>query len=125
MPLPMVNLISGGLHAGGNLDFQDFLLLPVGARSYSEALEMTVTVYRSLATTLRQAGYKTAAFYPPAVFFIDQDRFPHFEETHLGFEYAKVEFADPALRERQVSEFVAASPVVLPSLKGRNAHPKQ
>ena len=36
LPLPMVNLISGGLHAGGNLDFQDFLLLPVGARTYSE-----------------------------------------------------------------------------------------
>ena len=33
MPLPMVNLISGGLHAGGNLDFQDFLLLPLGAGS--------------------------------------------------------------------------------------------
>src|SRR5438876_5497328 len=42
LPLPMVNMISGGLHAGGNLDFQDFLLLPVGARSYSEALEMAV-----------------------------------------------------------------------------------
>ena len=38
----MVNMISGGLHAGGNLDFQDFLFLPVAARSYSEALEMTV-----------------------------------------------------------------------------------
>jgi enolase len=38
LPLPMVNLISGGLHAGGNLDFQDFLLLPIGARTYSEAL---------------------------------------------------------------------------------------
>ena len=48
LPLPMVNLISGGLHAGGNLDFQDFLLLPIGARTYSEALEMTVAVYRSL-----------------------------------------------------------------------------
>ena len=47
MPLPMVNLISGGLHAGGNLDFQDFLLMPVGARGYSEALEMTVSVYRA------------------------------------------------------------------------------
>src|SRR5262245_16781513 len=52
LPLPMVNLISGGLHAGGNLDFQDFLLLPIGARSYSEALEMTVAVYRSLAGVL-------------------------------------------------------------------------
>lgn len=58
MPLPMVNLISGGLHAGGNLDFQDFLLLPIGATSYSEALEMTVYVYRALGTTLRRQGFE-------------------------------------------------------------------
>jgi enolase len=53
LPLPMVNLISGGLHAGGNLEFQDFLLLPIAARSYCEALEMAVLVSRSLATTLK------------------------------------------------------------------------
>jgi enolase len=58
MPLPMVNLISGGLHAGGNLDFQDFLLLPVGARSYSQALEMTVNVYRALGGTLTRHGFE-------------------------------------------------------------------
>jgi enolase len=58
MPLPMVNLISGGLHAGGNLDFQDFLLLPTGARSYSEALEMTCDVYRSLSRVLRKHGFE-------------------------------------------------------------------
>ena len=58
LPLPMVNLISGGLHAGGNLDFQDFLLLPVGAASYSAALEMTVAVYRSLAATLTRHGFE-------------------------------------------------------------------
>jgi enolase len=58
LPLPMVNLISGGLHAGGNLDFQDFLLLPVGARSYSEALEMTVHVYRALSVTLSGHGFE-------------------------------------------------------------------
>jgi enolase len=58
LPLPMVNLISGGLHAGGNLDFQDFLLLPVGARSFSEALEMTVHVYRALGATLARHGYE-------------------------------------------------------------------
>jgi enolase len=58
MPLPMVNLISGGLHAGGNLDFQDFLLLPTGARSYSEALEMTVAVYRALGATLQRHGFE-------------------------------------------------------------------
>jgi enolase len=58
LPLPMVNLISGGLHAGGNLDFQDFLLLPVGARSYSEALEMTAGVYRALGAVLTRRGYE-------------------------------------------------------------------
>jgi enolase len=52
MPLPMVNMISGGLHAGGNLDFQDFLLLPIGAKTYSDALRMTVQVYRCLAGIL-------------------------------------------------------------------------
>jgi enolase len=58
LPMPMVNLISGGLHAGGNLDFQDFLLLPIGARSYSEALEMTVAVYRTLGRVLVQHGFE-------------------------------------------------------------------
>jgi enolase len=58
LPLPMVNLISGGLHAGGNLDFQDFLFLPVSARSYSEALEMTVAVYRALGAVLRKHGFE-------------------------------------------------------------------
>src|SRR5438128_1156051 len=60
LPLPMVNLISGGLHAGGNLDFQDFLLLPIGARSYSEALAMSVAVYRALGARLKAGGYESA-----------------------------------------------------------------
>ncbi len=58
LPLPMVNLISGGLHAGGNLDFQDFLLLPIGARTYSEALEMSTAAYRSLSAVLTQHGFE-------------------------------------------------------------------
>jgi enolase len=58
MPLPMVNLISGGLHAGKNLEFQDFLFLPLGARSYSEALHMTVNVYRCLGRLLQAKGYE-------------------------------------------------------------------
>jgi enolase len=57
LPLPMVNLISGGLHAGGNLDFQDFLLLPIGADTYSEALEMTVDIYRYLGAVLTHHGF--------------------------------------------------------------------
>jgi enolase len=58
MPLPLVNLISGGLHAGGNLDLQDFLLMPVGARSYPEALEMAVAVYRALSQVLTRHGFE-------------------------------------------------------------------
>jgi enolase len=58
MPLPMVNLISGGLHAGRNLDLQDFLLMPIGARSFSETLEMTVNVYRHLSATLISNGFE-------------------------------------------------------------------
>jgi enolase len=58
LPLPMVNLISGGLHAGGNLDFQDFLFLPIAARSYSEALEMSVSAYRALGAVLRKHSFE-------------------------------------------------------------------
>jgi len=58
LPLPMVNLISGGLHAGGNLDVQDFLLLPIGAPSFSAALAMTVHVYRALGATLTENGFE-------------------------------------------------------------------
>jgi enolase len=58
MPLPMVNLISGGLHAGRNLDMQDFLFLPIGAKSCSDALHTTVRVYRALAVTLQEHGYE-------------------------------------------------------------------
>ncbi len=58
MPVPMVNMISGGLHAGGNLDFQDFLIQPVGARDLPESLEWIVRVYRRLGTLLTAAGYE-------------------------------------------------------------------
>src|SRR5204863_6237501 len=59
LPLPMVNLISGGLHAGGNLDIQDVLFMPMAARSYSEALETTVAVYRALAVVLKEQGFES------------------------------------------------------------------
>lgn len=56
MPLPMVNMISGGLHAGGNLDLQDVLVLAVGAATFRQALDWTITVYRRLGTLLTAAG---------------------------------------------------------------------
>ncbi|MFN0198600.1 MAG: phosphopyruvate hydratase [Planctomycetaceae bacterium] len=58
LPLPMVNMISGGLHAGGNLDFQDFLILPVGATSYSQALDWIVTIYHQLGKLLGEQGHE-------------------------------------------------------------------
>jgi enolase len=60
LPLPMVNMISGGLHAGGNLDIQDVLIIPVGAESYSEALEMIVAMYRALGAVLKERGFESS-----------------------------------------------------------------
>lgn len=66
------------------------------------------------AAALRRYGFRTAAFYPPAVFFIDEQRFGAFEKTHLDFEYAKVEFASPELRAKQVEAYLASAPTDRP-----------
>jgi len=58
MPLPMTNMISGGKHAGGNLDFQDILIQPIGAPDYRTGLEWIVRVYRRLGKLLNDAGYE-------------------------------------------------------------------
>lgn len=58
IPVPMVNMISGGRHAGANLDFQDYLIIPVGARAYREALEWIVRVYWKLGAILAERGYE-------------------------------------------------------------------
>jgi enolase len=56
LPMPMVNIISGGLHAGRNLDFQDFLMIPVGAFTYSKALEMAAEVHCCVHDVLADYG---------------------------------------------------------------------
>lgn len=58
LPMPMVNMISGGLHAGRNLDFQDFLMIPVGASSYSEALDWILETYLRLGPILAAHGFE-------------------------------------------------------------------
>ena len=58
MPLPMTNMISGGLHAGGNLDFQDVLVIPQGAPDYRTGLEWIVRVYRRLGELLIEHGFE-------------------------------------------------------------------
>jgi enolase len=59
LPMPMVNMISGGLHAGGNLDIQDVLIIPIGAASYSEALEMAIALYRAVGAVLKERGFES------------------------------------------------------------------
>jgi len=59
MPLPMINIISGGLHARHNLDFQDFLIMPVGANNTNRALEMTSDVYQATYELIEEQGYTT------------------------------------------------------------------
>jgi enolase len=56
LPMPMVNIISGGRHAAGGLDMQDFLVIPIGAETYREALQMVVAVYRAVGRILSQTG---------------------------------------------------------------------
>lgn len=58
LPLPMTNMISGGLHAGGNLDFQDVLAIPRGAEDFRTRLEWLVRIYRHLGRLLTAAGYE-------------------------------------------------------------------
>src|SRR5262249_29128474 len=60
LPMPMVNMISGGLHAGANLDFQDFLFIPLSARSFGEALDSTICVYHALRAILKTKGHEAA-----------------------------------------------------------------
>ncbi|HVJ89484.1 MAG TPA: sulfatase-like hydrolase/transferase [Labilithrix sp.] len=59
---------------------------------------------------LRRYGYRTAAFYPPAVFFIDEHRFRKMRDEGLGFEYRKEEFAVPELRRSQIERYLQAAP---------------
>ncbi len=60
LPLPMVNIISGGAHAGRAVDMQDFLVVPVGAGSFAEAIEMASDVRRATSRLLADAGHGTA-----------------------------------------------------------------
>lgn len=57
LPVPMVNILSGGLHAGANIEFQDFLIIPHGFDSYAEALEATVRIHTVAGQLIRRQGY--------------------------------------------------------------------
>ena len=60
LPVPMMNAINGGVHAKNSLDFQEFMILPISAKSYQEALRMGAEVYHFLRQILNEEGYATA-----------------------------------------------------------------
>src|SRR5258706_3007342 len=60
LPLPMMNILNGGAHADNNVDFQEFMVMPVGAPSFSEAVRWGVEVFHTLKGVLKKRGYNTS-----------------------------------------------------------------
>jgi len=60
LPLPMMNVLNGGAHADNKIDFQEFMIVPVGARTFDEAMRMGSEVYHHLQKTLHDKGMSTA-----------------------------------------------------------------
>ena len=59
LPVPMLNILNGGAHADSNVDVQEFMIAPIGAATYAEALEMGVSVYHALKSVLKGKGLST------------------------------------------------------------------
>ncbi|MDG1099372.1 MAG: phosphopyruvate hydratase [Bacteroidia bacterium] len=59
LPIPMMNILNGGSHADNSIDFQEFMIMPVNADSFSEALQMGVSIFHHLKATLKAKGYST------------------------------------------------------------------
>ncbi|MZH40381.1 MAG: phosphopyruvate hydratase [Nitrospinae bacterium] len=60
LPVPMMNVLNGGAHADNNVDIQEFMIVPVGAKSFSSALRMGVEVFHHLKGVLKKSGFNTA-----------------------------------------------------------------
>ena len=60
LPVPMMNIINGGSHADNSVDLQEFMVMPVGAKSFDAAMKMCAEVYHTLKKTLHEKGYSTA-----------------------------------------------------------------
>ncbi|MBA3692657.1 MAG: phosphopyruvate hydratase [Acidobacteria bacterium] len=60
LPVPMMNIINGGAHADNNVDFQEFMIMPVGAESFSEGLRAGAEIFHNLKSVLKKRGYATS-----------------------------------------------------------------
>jgi enolase len=59
LPIPMMNIVNGGAHADNKIDFQEFMIMPVGAPTFSEGLRWGVEIFHTLKTVLKKKGYST------------------------------------------------------------------
>ena len=59
LPVPMANIINGGKHADNKIDFQEFMVMPVGAKSFAEGIRMVAEVFHNLKSVLKKAGHNT------------------------------------------------------------------
>jgi enolase len=60
LPVPMMNILNGGVHADSSVDLQEFMVVPIGARSFSDALRMGVETFHALKAVLKEKGYSSA-----------------------------------------------------------------
>jgi enolase len=107
LPVPMMNIINGGVHADNPIDFQEFMILPVGAPTFREALRMGAEVFHTLKAALKKAGHNTnvgdeGGFAPNlasaeaalefVVKSIEQAGYKPGKEIYLGLDCAATEF---------------------------------
>ena len=59
LPVPMANILNGGAHSDNKVDFQEFMVMPIGAASMKEAIRMTAEVFHNLKSVLKAKGYNT------------------------------------------------------------------
>jgi enolase len=59
LPVPMMNIVNGGAHADNKIDFQEFMIMPVGASSFSEGLRWGTEIFHTLKSVLKKKGYST------------------------------------------------------------------
>ncbi|MFZ1527296.1 MAG: phosphopyruvate hydratase [Ferruginibacter sp.] len=59
LPIPMMNILNGGAHADNKIDFQEFMVMPIGASSFSQGLQWGVEIFHALKTVLKKKGYST------------------------------------------------------------------
>ena len=107
LPVPMMNILNGGEHANNNVDIQEFMILPVGAKSFNEALRICAEIYHELKNVLKDKGLQTGVgdeggFAPDLksneealeviVSAIEKAGYKPGEDVYLGLDVASTEF---------------------------------